>query len=452
VKRLTVIEKGDAERTGRLQIRVHENPVWFRHGAKLNVLLESLNHFCFHFFRNSVLDVSCRRYERTSRQIILSYWNGEWYRWTGCAYRKISTDEIKKAVFVYLRKTRMPVSRSTMNAVLEMARLATLVQDSTAPTWLSKRQPHPAEQIVAVKNGLLHLPSLLRGRSTLSPHTPAFFSLNALHYDYQKDAICPQWEQFLSEIWGDDAESIRTLQEWFGYLLLPDTRQQKFLMLIGPTRSGKGTIARVVRAMLGAENVASPTMRTLSGHFGLWGLVGKLLAIVPDASVAKTSHSLVELIKSLTGEDALDIERKSLSPLSSVNLRARLMVIANQVPGMVDPSGALGHRILALETRRSWAGKEDRHLTDKLFAELPGILVWSLAGWRRLQKRGYFRQPQSSQHLVQQCLPPADAMRKLHHVKAAASNTVRPARAGRGLENDGIFGLADDRSAVSAVL
>ena len=52
-------------------------------------------------------------------------------------------------------------------------------------------------------------------------------------------------------------------------------------------------------------------------------------------------------------------------------------------PGMHDPSGALGQRILALETTRSWAGKEDRKLTDKLFAELPGILCWSLAGSAR---------------------------------------------------------------------
>ena len=149
------------------------------------------------------------------------------------------------------------------------------------------------------------------------PHTPDFFTLNFLSYDYRSDAICPLRKRFLGEQWGDDSDSIRTLQEWFGYLLLPDTTQQKFLMLIGPTRSGKGTIARIVRMMLSEANVASPTIRSLSGSFGLWGLVGKTLAIVPDAG-PKASASLVELIKSLTGEDALDIDRKNLAPLSSI--------------------------------------------------------------------------------------------------------------------------------------
>ena len=288
----------------------------------------------------------------------LRYWNGEWYRWTGCAIARYPPTRSRRPFSAHLRKARIPVSRSTINAVLEMVRLATLVQGSTVPTWLSKRQPHPAEQIVAVRNGLLHLPSLLKGRSTLLPHTPAFFTLNALSYDYHKDAICPQWERFLSEIWADDAESIRTLQEWFGYLLLPDTSLQQLMMLIGLPRSGKGTIARVIRAMLGAENVASPTMRSLSGIFGLWGLLGKLLAIVPDASVAKTSDSLVELIKSLSGEDALDIERKNCCSLSSVNLKARLMMIANCLPGMHDPSGALGRA--SLPWKQPAVGQEKR--------------------------------------------------------------------------------------------
>jgi hypothetical protein len=36
----------------------------------------------------------------------LRYWHGEWYRWTGCKYRKVSTDAIKKTIFTFLRKAR----------------------------------------------------------------------------------------------------------------------------------------------------------------------------------------------------------------------------------------------------------------------------------------------------------------------------------------------------------
>jgi putative DNA primase/helicase len=329
----------------------------------------------------------------------LRFWNGEWYRWDGRAYRKTSADAVKKQILAALHQ-RGSVSRAAVNSTLEMMRLATLVESPTVPCWLSEKPKHPAGQIVAVRNGLLHLPSVLRGCPVLLPHSPTFFNLNALSYDFQSNAACPQWERFLAELWCDDVESIRALQEWCGYLLLPDTSQQKLLMLLGPPRSGKGTIARIIRMMLGEANVASPTIRSLSGVFGLWGLVGKSLAIVPDASL-RASSNLVELIKCLTGEDALDVERKNLGPLSSVNLTSRLMVIANDLPQMADPSGALAERMIILATTKSFAGNEDKNLTAKLAKELPGILLWAIQGWRRLRKRGHFRQPKSSSQLVE---------------------------------------------------
>ena len=43
-----------------------------------------------------------------------------------------------------------------------------------------------------------------------------------------------------------------------GYLLTSDTRLQKILILVGPKRSGKGTIARVIRGLIGDENVDLP--------------------------------------------------------------------------------------------------------------------------------------------------------------------------------------------------
>ena len=67
-------------------------------------------------------------------------------------------------------------------------------------------------------------------------------------------------------MWGGDAESISCLQEWFGYLLTPDTRQQKILMMVGPKRSGRGTIARVLKALAGSSTVVNPTLGRWPGR------------------------------------------------------------------------------------------------------------------------------------------------------------------------------------------
>src|SRR5262245_16309554 len=84
-----------------------------------------------------------------------------------------------------------------------------------------------------------------------------------------------EWLEFLGTLWPDDNEGISTLQEIFGYFLSGDLRQQKLFLLVGPKRAGKGTIARVLRMLLGHENVSGPTLSSLGQPFGLEPLIGK---------------------------------------------------------------------------------------------------------------------------------------------------------------------------------
>ena len=105
----------------------------------------------------------CLAEHSNDSQPCLRYWNGEWYRWTGCAYRKLSTDEVKRRIFMYLGRTAAKsVSRSVINAVLDTMKLLTLVEGATIPCWLSQAAKYAADQMVAAKNGLLHLPGLVR--------------------------------------------------------------------------------------------------------------------------------------------------------------------------------------------------------------------------------------------------------------------------------------------------
>ena len=51
---------------------------------------------------------------------------------------------------------------------------------------------------------------------------------------------------------------------------------------------------------------------------------------------------------------------------------------------------------MVLRHTRSWLGHEDLGLYDRLLRELPGILLWALAGLKRLRARGRFIQPASA--------------------------------------------------------
>jgi putative DNA primase/helicase len=253
-----------------------------------------------------------------------------------------------------------------------------------------------------MKNRLLDLSATADPKAQLQSPTPQFFSANGVDYEFDLRAKCDRWIKFLQSLWGDDDESIALLQEWFGYCLLPDTSQQKLAMIIGPSRSGKGTIASVLSHVIGKLNVAAPTLGSLPGQFGLWPLVGKSLAIIGDARLSGRvdAVAVVERLLSISGEDLQNVDRKNLVPLNGVRLPVRFLILSNELPNLNDASGAIMSRILLLKMTRSFLGCEDKNLCRVLLEELPGILNWAIEGWVRLNDRGYFAEPKSSRELV----------------------------------------------------
>lgn len=289
------------------------------------------------------------------------------------------------------------------NALASEARLSGQI---LPPAWLTARDgDRPVTELLVCRNGLINLPVLLGGGTDyLIECTPRFFNRNALDYDFDLGATAPcSWLTFLDELWPDDPSAIEALQEWFGLMLVADTSQQKMLLLVGPKRSGKGTIARILRGMVGPENCCGPTLASLAQNFGLQPLLGKSVAIVSDARLSgRTDQAIViERLLSISGEDALSVPRKFKEDLN-VKLVARFSILTNEIPRLADASGALIGRFIVLRLTRSFYGKEDTALTNNLLAELPGILLWAIAGWQRLRERGRFVQPESGRSLLEE--------------------------------------------------
>src|SRR6266542_1128892 len=118
--------------------------------------------------------------------------------------------------------------------------------------------------IVSVANGLLDVET-----RNLIPHTPQFFNQTSVPFDYNERAGDPQrWLAFLKQLWPEDAAAIHLLGEWFGYVISGRLDLHKILLMVGPTRGGKGIIARILGALLGSRNVAGPTLNSLGGEFG----------------------------------------------------------------------------------------------------------------------------------------------------------------------------------------
>jgi putative DNA primase/helicase len=365
---------------------------------------------------------SCRELRKLHRH------RGSFWRWTGSFYESVDEEIIHSEFWRFLETawrlekvgTRIeelqfkPIQSHVINATAALTAVAQLEQHIEPPAWLAEGSTDErgwlhlpngtililprAEECVACGNGLLHLPT-----GELYDPTPDFFNLTASTVEFDPDAAPPtQWLAFLDQVFGDDTEAIGLLQEWFGYVLSPDMSQQKILLVVGPKRSGKGTVGRILTALLGKESVGAPTMSNLAETFGLETLTTRSLAIVSDARIgARTDKSaIVERLLSFSGEDSLSVPRKYKADWTG-RLPTRFMILTNLLPSLSDDSGALANRFVILVLTKSFFGKEDPSLTGKLLTELSGIMNWAIEGYRRLRNRGYFVQPTSSLQAVE---------------------------------------------------
>jgi putative DNA primase/helicase len=356
-------------------------------------------------------------------QLFLRRWKGDFYEYDSTHYQVLPKDEMKASIYRFLercwtdqrnrdgsvvmdehgqpRLRRIKARKSLVDEVIEALPAShdglLLPSATDMPSWIGDVGPDvdPMESVICT-NGILHVPT-----GTLHPLTPDLFSTCAVEYAYDPDVGKPtEWLAFLKQLFGEDQQAIDLLQEWFGYCLVPDTSQQKIMLIVGPKRSGKGTIARVLTAMLGSHNVCSPTLNSFTQNFGMSTLIGKLLATITDARLSGRADQVVilERLLSISGEDSLTIDRKHRDPMT-IKLPTRIMIMTNEEPAFRDASGAIASRFIGLQLMTSFYGKEDTQLTKRLLEELPGILNWAIAGYQRLIGQGRFTDPDTSQQL-----------------------------------------------------
>ncbi len=347
--------------------------------------------------------------DRREGLLTIRWWRGSFYEWKHSHWIEVADADIHSKLYHilervhYEKKTKdgfelapwEPTRNKIQNVAHALLGITFLSEHVEPPAWIEGANDDG--NVLAMSNILLSLEGTRRQKIR---QTPCHFNMFAVPYDYEPDAPEPeQWLEFLHQLWPKDEQSIALLQEWFGYILSSETDQQKILLLVGKRRGGKGTIARILTALVGKENTAGPTLASLGTNFGLSPLLGKAVAIVSDARLSGNVSTIVERLLSISGEDALTVDRKYREPWTG-RLPSRFTIISNVLPNLGDPSGAIATRFLVLLFEKSWLHNEDKKLEGKLKQELPGILNWSLDGLDRLRKQGHFTEPQTSEDAV----------------------------------------------------
>jgi P4 family phage/plasmid primase-like protien len=343
----------------------------------------------------------------------LCTYGGDMFVFKGTHYEDIEEATVRAHLYTFLDKCKkydrkmnlVPVNPgpATVSGVLDAVQALTHLPNKAntrPPVWLEgygKDRPDPSK-LVSLQNGIFHTE-----QNVLIPHSLGFFTLNSLPFAYDPLAGCPTWHAFLQDIWGTDPESVDCLQEMFGYILSGDSSQQKFFNIIGPRRSGKGTINKVLVSLLGQHNTVAPQLEELCDTFGLQPWIGKLLASYTDARAPERNRgAVVSQLLRIVGGDTVTVNRKNKEAWSGY-LPTRIVIYSNEALQLTENSNALTGRMIVLKMSNSFYGKEDVGLADKLAKELPGIFNWAIEGQqRRMAREGQrFAQPTTGRELLE---------------------------------------------------
>jgi hypothetical protein len=128
------------------------------------------------------------------------------------------------------------------------------------------------------------------------------------------------------------------------------------VLLWGAGGNGKSTLLGLLRALLGAENVAAVSLHDLEGdRFAKADLVGKLATICGDLDLRAIRSS--DSFKQLTGGDLLRVQRKHGQPFTFMPIAVPIFS-ANGFAPVADQSPAWFDRWLVLPFERRFVGDD----------------------------------------------------------------------------------------------
>jgi len=359
------------------------------------------------------------QYEAKTGGRTIKYWMDSWWVWKRQRYVEIGRHELRAKLTMSIKEEFDRLNMQEMEAY-EKRRAAGEADDETSPTarkisvqtvlnveaatrgltylpgscalgtWIPTRERRP---YVSLRNGILDVDKALRSEvGYLLEHSPDWFSTSHLDFDFKPEATCTTWLEFLEYNLDADWQMIRFLQEWVGYLLLPDTREQSFLILHGEGGNGKTVFCAGVEALLGTDNCSSVPLESFGDRFSKTGTLGRLVNICGD--VGELDAVAEGTIKAFTGGNKVSFDRKGI-PAVEAHPTARLMIACNNLPRIRDRSEGIWRRMLISPWEKSVPPDKRVKGMDSpdwwiRTGELSGMFNWALVGLHRLREKGAF--------------------------------------------------------------
>lgn len=279
---------------------------------------------------------------------------------------------------------RYAPTRSKVADIVSALQPHIVLQPTEIPCWLDDKheRTYPPHHLVAFKDTLVNARTL-----STTERTDLWLDPHVLPCSYTPTAPYKRWARCLKE-WSDGDEAWASLlQRWFGYCLMPHRDFARWMLFHGKIRSGKGTIASVLRFLLG-PGFKGAALDDLAGTFGLDGIErARVLSISEVNSLDFTdAEKVTRVLKNIIGRDPITINIKHIRQVENVVSNAAPMVQANEIPRLSNKARGLSSKMLILPFEVTFEGREQFDLLEELKGELPGIAAWAVRGAHQLER------------------------------------------------------------------
>lgn len=325
-------------------------------------------------------------------------WVGEWWAWKGERWVREHPDSVKAEVWKWLEgvvvertsargatvlEPYQPTREKVAN-VVEAMRALVRVEVSGMPAWAGEGEGPDPRWSVAVEDAVLEV----REDGTIRewPRDWRWFDGVVLPTRKTPDKVRPVWEETVKG-WADGDERWgELLARMSGYLCVGWRGYARGFALVGKIRGGKGVTVRRWVKLLGQKAVFQTSLESMVGSFGLDGLPGARALVVNEIEEGdeRTKHAAGRIVKNLMGGDEIEINVKFRRQERMV-CGAVPVLVGNELPVIANRGRGVSGKLIALPFTRSWLGREDFYLEDKLDGEVGGLAWWCLEGLVRLR-------------------------------------------------------------------
>jgi len=230
--------------------------------------------------------------------------------------------------------------------------------------------------------------------------------------DYDPNAKCPRWEQFLAEVFEDNA-LIDWLWRALGYSITGDTTEQCIFIGHGIGANGKGVFSGALQGILGDYAYSSP--------FSTFELYQR--TSIPNDLAALENRRFVNSSETNDNTRLNEARIKAISGCDPITARflheefftfwphLKLWLFVNHKPKVVDDSFGFWRRVRLIPFTRQFTGEdEDLRLAEKLRAKASGILTWLVQGCLEWQRRGLEPVPECVKAATQEYKAESDVL------------------------------------------